>query len=79
MDFARLMSTEIRFNSIIKAIDSSCFLITITMGKGSERRKSLRLKSKKEHRKCKSLKGSERRKSNLSDFQILKKCQLPMA
>ena len=34
-------------------------------GKGSERRKSLRRKSKKEHRKCKSLKGSERRKSKL--------------
>jgi hypothetical protein len=63
------------------------------LGKGSERRKSLRRKSKKEHRKSKiwkgsehwkirtskAWKGSERRKSNLSDFQILMKCQLPMA
>ncbi len=55
------------------------FTAEVNFGKGSERRKSLRRKSKKETLKCKSLKRSERRKSNLSDFQILKKCQLPMA
>ena len=55
-------------------------------GKGSERQKSECQKSKKntespkrtskvqkEHQK------SERQKSNLSDFQIVMKCQLPMA
>ena len=31
------------------------------------------IESQKEHQR------SERQKSNLSDFQILKKCQLPMA
>ncbi len=39
--------------------------VFIIMGKGSERQKLERRKSKKEHQKSKIWKGSERRKSNL--------------
>ncbi len=52
-----LISLKIMFYSFLLNVEKQ--------GKGSERRKSLRRKSKKEHRKCKSLKGSERRKSKL--------------
>ncbi len=52
----------------------SPFLLLKFKGKGQNvESKKKNIESQKEHQK------SERRKSNLSDFQILMKCQLPMA
>jgi hypothetical protein len=93
--FRNLLFPSIPLNFKFRFFCSLYIFSPLLLGKGSERQKSERWKSKKniespkrtskvqkEHQKSKKnikiWKGSERRKSNLSDFQILMKCQLPM-